>query len=42
MDSSVDLRQRDMYELAVRIGASWVQIRRGAGGSIRDYLLRRR
>ena len=39
MDSSVDLRQRDMYELAVRIGSSWVQIRRGAGGSIRDYLL---
>ncbi|MEA3184932.1 MAG: hypothetical protein QOJ74_1409 [Ilumatobacteraceae bacterium] len=39
MDSSIDLRQRDMYELAVRIGSSWVQIRRGAGGAIRDYLL---
>ena len=39
MEPSVDLRQRDMYELAVRIGASWVQIRRGAGGSLRDYLL---
>ncbi|MEA3183828.1 MAG: hypothetical protein QOJ74_305, partial [Ilumatobacteraceae bacterium] len=26
MDSSIDLRQRDMYELAVRIGSSWVQI----------------
>jgi DNA-binding MarR family transcriptional regulator len=39
MEPSVDLRQRDMYELAVRIGTSWVQIRRGAGGSIRDYLL---
>ncbi len=40
MESSVDLHQRDMYDLAVRIGASWVQIRRGAAmGAIRDYLL---
>ncbi len=40
MESSVDLHQRDMYELAVRIGASWVQIRRGAAmGALRDYLL---
>ena len=40
MESSVDLHQREMYELAVRIGASWVQIRRGAAmGSLRDYLL---
>lgn len=40
MESSVDLHQREMYELAVQIGASWVQIRRGAAmGSLRDYLL---
>ena len=39
MEPSVDLHHRDMYELAVRIGASWVQIRRGAGGALRDYLL---
>jgi DNA-binding MarR family transcriptional regulator len=40
MESSVDLHQRGMYELAVRIGASWVQIRRGASmGTLRDYLL---
>ncbi len=40
MESPVDLHQREMYELAVRIGASWVQIRRGAAmGSLRDYLL---
>ena len=40
MESSVDLSQREMYELAVRIGASWVQIRRGASmGTLRDYLL---
>ncbi|MEO8265004.1 MAG: MarR family transcriptional regulator [Ilumatobacteraceae bacterium] len=40
MESSVDLHQREMYELAVRIGASWVQIRRGAAmGALRDYLL---
>jgi DNA-binding MarR family transcriptional regulator len=40
MESSVDLHQREMYELAVRIGASWVQIRRGAAmGTLRDYLL---
>lgn len=40
METSVDLRQREMYELAVRIGASWVQIRRGAAmGTLRDYLL---
>ncbi len=40
METSVDLHQREMYELAVRIGASWVQIRRGAAmGALRDYLL---
>lgn len=40
MESSVDLHQRDMYELAVQIGRSWVQIRRGASmGALRDYLL---
>jgi DNA-binding MarR family transcriptional regulator len=40
MESPVDLHQREMYELAVRIGTSWVQIRRGAGmGTLRDYLL---
>jgi DNA-binding MarR family transcriptional regulator len=40
MESSVDLHQREMYELAVRIGASWVQIRRGAAmGALREYLL---
>jgi DNA-binding MarR family transcriptional regulator len=40
MESSVDLHQRAMYELAVQIGASWVQIRRGASmGALRDYLL---
>jgi DNA-binding MarR family transcriptional regulator len=40
MESSVDLHQREMYELAVQIGASWVQIRRGAAmGALRDYLL---
>jgi DNA-binding MarR family transcriptional regulator len=40
MDSSVDLHQRDMYDLAVQIGRSWVQIRRGAAmGAVRDYLL---
>ena len=40
METSVDLHQREMYELAVRIGASWVQIRRGAAmGTLRDYLL---
>ncbi len=40
MESSVDLHQREMYELAVRVGASWVQIRRGAAmGALRDYLL---
>ncbi|HEY7628588.1 MAG TPA: MarR family transcriptional regulator [Ilumatobacteraceae bacterium] len=40
METSVDLTQREMYDLAVRIGASWVQIRRGASmGTLRDYLL---
>ncbi|HEY0520386.1 MAG TPA: MarR family transcriptional regulator, partial [Ilumatobacteraceae bacterium] len=40
MESSVDLHEREMYELAVRIGASWVHIRRGAAmGALRDYLL---
>ena len=40
METSVDLHQREMYDLAVRIGASWVQIRRGAAmGALRDYLL---
>jgi DNA-binding MarR family transcriptional regulator len=39
MDTSVDLHQREMYQLAVQIGRSWVQIRRGAGGTLRDYLL---
>ena len=40
MDSSVDLHQREMYDLAVQIGRSWVQIRRGASmGALRDYLL---
>lgn len=40
MDSSVDLHQPEMYDLAVRIGRSWVQIRRGAAmGALREYLL---
>ena len=40
MDSSVDLHQREMYDLAVQIGRSWVQIRRGAAmGALREYLL---
>ena len=40
METSVDLSQREMYDLAVRIGASWVQIRRGASmGTLREYLL---
>jgi len=39
MDQSVDLHQREMYDLAVQIGRSWVQIRRGAGGALRDYLM---
>jgi DNA-binding MarR family transcriptional regulator len=39
MDPSVDLHEREMYQLAVQIGRSWVQIRRGAGGTLRDYLL---
>ena len=40
MESSVDLHQREMYDLAVQIGRSWVQIRRGAAmGALRDYLL---
>ena len=40
MEASVDLHQREMYDLAVQIGRSWVQIRRGASmGALRDYLL---
>lgn len=40
MEASVDLHQREMYDLAVSIGRSWVQIRRGASmGALRDYLL---
>src|SRR3954454_19679716 len=39
MDTAVDLHQPEMYHLAVQIGRSWVQIRRGAGGTLRDYLL---
>jgi DNA-binding MarR family transcriptional regulator len=39
MDALVDLHEREMYHLAVQIGRSWVQIRRGAGGALRDYLL---
>jgi DNA-binding MarR family transcriptional regulator len=40
MESSVDLHEREMYDIAVRIGASWVQIRRGASmGALREYLL---
>lgn len=39
MEPSVDVLQPEMQALAVRIGASWVQIRRGAGGALRDYLL---
>jgi len=39
MDASVNLHEREMYHLAVQIGRSWVQIRRGAGGTLRDYLL---
>lgn len=40
MESSIDLLQPEMHELAVRIGTSWVQIRRGAAmGALRDYLL---
>lgn len=37
---SVDLREPEMLDLAVRIGAAWVQIRRGAATSrLRDWLL---
>jgi DNA-binding MarR family transcriptional regulator len=40
MDSAVDLHQREMYDLSVQIGRSWVQIRRGASmGALRYYLL---
>jgi DNA-binding MarR family transcriptional regulator len=40
MKPTVDLRQPEMRELALRIGASWVQIRRGAAmGTLREYLL---
>ena len=40
METRVDLNEREMHELAVRIGSSWVQIRRGAAMSaLRDYLL---
>ena len=39
MDFSVDLQEREMFDLSVRIGASWVQIRRGAAmAALRDYL----
>lgn len=34
-----DPRQRELYDLAVRIGLSWREIRRGAAGSeVRDWL----
>jgi DNA-binding MarR family transcriptional regulator len=40
MEASVDLHQPEMFDLAVQIGRSWVQIRRGASmGALRDYLL---
>src|SRR3954453_7230806 len=39
MDTAVDLHQPEMYQLAAQIGRSWAQIRRGAGGTLRDYLL---
>ncbi len=40
MEPTVDLSQPEMLDLALRIGASWVQIRRGAAmGRLRDYLL---
>ena len=40
MEFSVDLQEREMLDLSVRIGASWVQIRRGAAmAALRDYLL---
>jgi DNA-binding MarR family transcriptional regulator len=39
MKPTVDLNEPAMHELALRIGAAWVQIRRGAGGAIREYLL---
>ena len=40
MELTVDLHEPAMYEFAVRIGTSWVQIRRGAAmGALRDYLL---
>jgi DNA-binding MarR family transcriptional regulator len=39
MDSSVDLHEREMFVLAMRIGTSWVQMRRGASMvAVRDYL----
>ncbi|MEN9505959.1 MAG: hypothetical protein RI958_1885 [Actinomycetota bacterium] len=35
----VDLRQPDQYDLAVRIGLAWIELRRGASmGDLRDYL----
>lgn len=35
----VDLRQPDQYELAMRIGLAWIELRRGASmGDLRDYL----
>jgi DNA-binding MarR family transcriptional regulator len=35
----VDLQEREMFRLAVRIGRSWVSIRRGASMvAVRDYL----
>jgi DNA-binding MarR family transcriptional regulator len=40
MEPTVDLSQPEMLDLALRIGASWVQIRRGASmGTLREYLL---
>lgn len=40
MKPTVDLSQPEMQELALRIGRSWVQIRRGAAmGTLREYLL---
>jgi DNA-binding MarR family transcriptional regulator len=36
----VDLAQPDQYQLAVRIGLAWIEIRRGAAmGALRDLLL---
>lgn len=39
MDPTIDLHQREKFKLAVRIGTSWVELRRGAGMvAVRDYL----